>query len=169
MPVGVALERDPSVFDDDLYLLVAGGRQLTRSGEAIWHSLLSAINTGEVGPDDFVVAATGTGLTQSGRRRFVDAFERRLSQETTHPVFGYQVSMRRMLLVQARLLSRFLLGELPSYPHWQDLVGKPTRSQKARIGRGGRMRMAAYATATEAHAALAGQRCVKERRGYRVR
>ena len=35
-----------------------------------------------------------------------------------NPVFGYQVSMRRMLIVQARLLSRFLLGELPSYPHY---------------------------------------------------
>jgi CRISPR-associated protein Cas1 len=80
--------------------------------------VLSAVNTGEVGPSDFVVAVTGTALTQAGRRRFVEAFERRLSQETTHPVFGYQVSMRRMLLVQARLLSRFLLGELPSYPHF---------------------------------------------------
>jgi len=80
--------------------------------------VLSAINTGEVGPTDFVVGATGTALTQGGRRRFVAAFERRLSQETTHPVFGYKVSMRRMILVQARLLSRFLLGELPSYPHY---------------------------------------------------
>lgn len=80
--------------------------------------VLSAINTGEVGPNDFVVAVTGTAFTQAGRRRFVGAFERRLSQETTHPVFGYQVSMRRMLLIQARLLSRFLLGELPSYPHF---------------------------------------------------
>ncbi len=80
--------------------------------------VLSAVNTGEVGPSDFIVAATGTALTQAGRRRFVEAFERRLSQETTHPVFGYQVSMRRLLLVQARLLSRFLLGELPSYPHY---------------------------------------------------
>ncbi len=80
--------------------------------------VLSAVNTGEVGPNDFVVAVTGTALTQAGRRRFVEAFERRLSQETTHPVFGYQVSMRRMLLVQARLLSRFLLGELASYPHF---------------------------------------------------
>ena len=50
--------------------------------------VLSAINTGEVGPNDFVVAVTGTALTQAGRRRFVEAFERRLSQETTHPVFG---------------------------------------------------------------------------------
>lgn len=80
--------------------------------------VLSAVNTGEVGPSDFVVAVTGTALTQPGRRRFVEAFERRLSQETTHPVFGYQVSMRRMLLVQVRLLSRFLLGELPVYPHY---------------------------------------------------
>ena len=80
--------------------------------------VLSAANTGEVGPNDFVAAVTGTALTQGGRRRFVEAFERRLSQETTHPVFGYQVSMRRMLLVQTRLLSRFLLGELPSYPHY---------------------------------------------------
>lgn len=80
--------------------------------------VLAAINTGEVGPADFVVAMTGTALTQAGRRRFVEAFERRMSQQTTHPIFGYQVSMRRMLLVQARLLSRFLLGELPSYPHY---------------------------------------------------
>ena len=58
--------------------------------------VLPAINTGEVGPNDFVVAVTGTALTQAGRRRFVEAFERRLSQETTHPVFGYQVSMRSM-------------------------------------------------------------------------
>lgn len=80
--------------------------------------VLSAVNTGEVGAGDFIMAITGTALTQAGRRRFVEAFERRLSQETTHPVFGYQVSMRRMLLVQARLLSRFLLGELPTYPHY---------------------------------------------------
>lgn len=80
--------------------------------------VLSAINTGEVGPDDFIVAATGTALTPAGRRRFVDAFERRLSQETTHPLFGYRLSLRRLILVQARLLSRFLLGELASYPHY---------------------------------------------------
>jgi CRISP-associated protein Cas1 len=79
--------------------------------------VLSVINTGEVRAEDFVVATTGTALTPAGRRRFVDAFERRLSQETTHPIFGYRLSMRRLLLVQARLLSRFLLGELSDYPH----------------------------------------------------
>lgn len=80
--------------------------------------VLSAINTAEIKPNDFIVASTGTALTSAGRRRFVEAFERRLSQETTHPIFGYQVSMRRLLTVQARLLARFLLGELDSYPHY---------------------------------------------------
>jgi CRISPR-associated endonuclease Cas1/CRISPR-associated protein Cas4 len=79
--------------------------------------VLSVVNTGEIGAADFVVAPTGTALTQPGRRRFIEAFERRLSQETTHPLFGYRLSMRRLMLVQARLLSRFLLGELPSFPH----------------------------------------------------
>jgi CRISPR-associated endonuclease Cas1/CRISPR-associated protein Cas4 len=79
--------------------------------------VLSVVNTGEIGAGDFVSAVTGTALTPAGRRRFIEAFERRLAQEVTHPLFGYRLSMRRLLLVQARLLSRFLLGELPAYPH----------------------------------------------------
>ncbi len=80
--------------------------------------VLTAVNTGEVSPGDFVTAPTGTSLTPAGRKRFVGAFERRLSQETTHPLFGYRLSMRRLLLLQARLLCRHLLGELPDYPHY---------------------------------------------------
>ena len=80
--------------------------------------VLSAVNTGEISRADFVIGATGTALTSSGRRRFVGAFERRLSQETTHPLFGYRLSMRRLLMVQARLLSRYFLGELQSCPHY---------------------------------------------------
>ena len=69
--------------------------------------VLSVVNKGEVSSKDFVRASTGTALTSIGRRRFIGAFERRLSQETTHPLFGYRLSMRRLLLVQARL---FLLA-----------------------------------------------------------
>ena len=80
--------------------------------------VLAAVNTGEVSAADFVTGAKGTALSPAGRRRFVAAFERRLSQETTHPLFGYRLSMRRLLVLQARLLSRHLLGELPSCPHY---------------------------------------------------
>jgi CRISPR-associated protein Cas1 len=39
-----------------------------------------------------------------------------MGQEITHPVFGYQISYRRVLEVQARLLGRYLLGEIPELP-----------------------------------------------------
>ena len=81
-------------------------------------TVLSAVNTGEISARDFVSGATGTTLTTAGRRRFIGAFERRLSQETTHPLFGYRLSMRRLLLLQARLLGRHFLGELERYPHY---------------------------------------------------
>jgi len=80
--------------------------------------VLSVVNTGEISAGDFLVAPTGTALTSTGRRRFVAAFERRLSMETTHPLFGYRLSMRRLLLLQVRLLCRHFLGELPEYPHY---------------------------------------------------
>ncbi len=80
--------------------------------------VLTAVNTGEISAVDFVSGATGTALTPAGRKRFIGVFERRLSQETTHPLFGYRLSMRRLLILQARLLSRHLLGELPACPHY---------------------------------------------------
>jgi len=59
------------------------------------------------------------GRVPSGfaRRAFIAAYERRLDQEVTHPLFGYRVSMRRLLEVQARLLARYLGGEIDQYPH----------------------------------------------------
>lgn len=45
------------------------------------------------------------------------AYERRLDQETTHPVFGYRISMRRLIDVQARLPARYVQGEIRVYSH----------------------------------------------------
>lgn len=80
--------------------------------------VLQAINNGEVRPADFLRAAGAVALKSEGRKRFIAAFERRLAQEVTHPLFGYRVSYRRLLELQARLLGRFLLGELPDYPQF---------------------------------------------------
>ena len=57
-------------------------------------------------------------LKPHARRAFIAAYERRLEQEVTHPVFGYRVSMRWLLEVQARLLARHLGGEIEDYPHY---------------------------------------------------
>jgi CRISPR-associated protein Cas1 len=80
-------------------------------------AVLMALNNGELSPGDFVYGAGGCNLSPKGRRTLVEAYERRLDQETTHPVFGYQLSMRRMLQVQARLLARWLIGEIATFPH----------------------------------------------------
>ena len=37
-------------------------------------------------------------------------------QEIQHPLFGYAATYRRIFEIQARLLSRLLFGEIPSYP-----------------------------------------------------
>ena len=77
---------------------------------------LTLINNGELGPEHFITRGDATALTQNGRRRVIEAYERRMDTLVTHPLFGYAVSYRRVLEMQARLLSRHLLGELPSYP-----------------------------------------------------
>lgn len=78
--------------------------------------VITAINNGEVRNKDFISRFGSVSLTPEGRRRFLQTYERRMSQEITHPVFGYRVSYRRVLELQARLLGRYLLGEIPAYP-----------------------------------------------------
>jgi len=81
-------------------------------------TVIQVINNGEVRPSDFQSVAGSVALKPEGRKRFIAAFERRLSHEITHPIFGYRVSYRRIMELQARLLARHLLGELDEYPNF---------------------------------------------------
>jgi CRISPR-associated protein Cas1 len=78
--------------------------------------VLTLINNEEVSSRSFISRAGSVALTEAGRKAVIAAFERRLDAEITHPIFGYKISYRRVFEVQARLLSRVLLGELPEYP-----------------------------------------------------
>jgi CRISPR-associated protein Cas1 len=73
------------------------------------------INNGEVKPQHFTRRAGGCQLERDGRRAVIAAYERRMSHEIKHPVFGYRVNYRRALDVQARLLAAHLTGEIPEY------------------------------------------------------
>lgn len=77
---------------------------------------LSLLNTGEVQEEHFVRRAGACVLTPAGKRAVLAGWERRLATEVTHPLFGYVLNYRRVLSVQARLLGRVLLGEVPVYP-----------------------------------------------------
>lgn len=80
--------------------------------------VIQAINNGEIKPDGFVSAAGSCAMKESTRKKLITAFERRLSHEITHPIFGYRVSYRRLFELQARLLSRHLFGEIDEYPEF---------------------------------------------------
>lgn len=81
-------------------------------------TVLMVINNGEVGPGSFVTNGPACALTPADRKALIAAWERRLDQETTHPVFGYRVSMRRLVAVQCRLLARHVTGEIAEMPHY---------------------------------------------------
>jgi CRISPR-associated protein Cas1 len=81
--------------------------------------VVTAINTSEITSDDFVCVADAVSLKPHARRRFIQAYERRLDALVTHPVFGYRISYRRVLEVQARLMTRVLLGEIANYPQFR--------------------------------------------------
>lgn len=77
--------------------------------------VLQVINNGEISASDFLSRAGGCQLQAAGRRAVLRAYERRMSHEIKHPVFGYRVSYRRALEVQCRILAAYALGELDAY------------------------------------------------------
>ena len=79
-------------------------------------AVLSAINTRMVQPGHFVAAADAVALTAEGRKAFFRAYEQRMDQLVTHPLFGYRVSYRRVVEIQTRLLARMIMGEIWQYP-----------------------------------------------------
>lgn len=77
--------------------------------------VLQVLNNGEVRESSFLSRAGGCQLEADGRKAVLRAYERRLDHEITHPHFGYRVTYRRAMEVQARMLAAHILGELPDY------------------------------------------------------
>ena len=78
--------------------------------------VISAINNGIIQRRDFTSRLGAVNLCDAGRRRFIKAYERRMDELVKHPVFGYRLSYRRVLEVQARLVGRMLAGEVDDFP-----------------------------------------------------
>jgi CRISPR-associated protein Cas1 len=81
--------------------------------------VVGALNGGGFGVEDFQFHSSGVVMRPAARRRLLLAYERRMDQLITHPVFGYRISYRRVLEVQARLFARCLLGEIEEYPSFR--------------------------------------------------
>ena len=82
-------------------------------------AVLRLLATRGIDRDDFVVSSAGVVLTDRGRRALIGAYERRADELTTHPRFGYRMSYRRLLELEARVLGKWLVGEIEHYtPLW---------------------------------------------------
>lgn len=76
--------------------------------------ILTAFNRGELKAGHFLRTAAGCMLTDAGRRAFFGVYGRRMADEVTHSVFGYKLSYRRMIVLHARMIAAWLLGEVPT-------------------------------------------------------
>jgi CRISPR-associated protein Cas1 len=78
-------------------------------------AVITAINTGMVRQGDFEIAKAGCAMKPAARKAFIRAYEGRLDQLVTHPVFDYRCSWRTIIRLQAKLLSRWVRGEIDTY------------------------------------------------------
>lgn len=78
-------------------------------------AVLSAINTGMVNAPDFEIAHSGCAMKPRARKALIQAYETRLDQLITHPVFDYRCSWRAVIRLQAKLLTKWLRCDVPKY------------------------------------------------------
>ncbi len=78
-------------------------------------AVLSAINNSMVAENDFETTRSGCAMKPKARRSFIQAYEARLDQLITHPIFDYRCSWRSVIRIQARLLTKWLRKDVPQY------------------------------------------------------
>ncbi len=77
--------------------------------------VINVINNGILRPKDFVRLGRACNLTDRAKKKVLEAFARRMDTEIVHPLFKYRASYRRIIELQARLLARYLLGDMEEY------------------------------------------------------
>ncbi|MFV9505867.1 MAG: CRISPR-associated endonuclease Cas1 [Oscillochloridaceae bacterium umkhey_bin13] len=77
--------------------------------------VITMINTGQISPHDFDESLGAYRMRDAARRSLIEKLEARLSEEVLHPIFGYRVSYRRSIELQARLFAKHAQGEIERY------------------------------------------------------
>ncbi len=77
--------------------------------------VITMLNNRMLTPANFHVELGAYRLEKEPRKLFLKQFEDRLNEEITHPVFGYKAKYRYCIELQARLLAKYLTGEIKTY------------------------------------------------------
>ncbi|MFP5269750.1 type I-D CRISPR-associated endonuclease Cas1d [Coleofasciculus sp.] len=80
--------------------------------------VLSAINLGKLTPDDFTTETLSNAvlLSPAGRKVFLKLYEQKKQSEFKHPVLKRKCTYQEAFEIQARLLAKYLMGEIKKYP-----------------------------------------------------
>jgi CRISPR-associated protein Cas1 len=77
---------------------------------------LALVNRQQVKPEGFVTRDGGAvQMDDTTRRAVLAAYQQRKREELTHPYLNQKVPVGRLPFLQARVLARYLRGDLPSY------------------------------------------------------
>ena len=78
--------------------------------------VLTLINRGQIKPDDFTERPGGAVyLSGDGKKTLLTAYQKRKQEEVKHTILDSKVPFGLVPHVQARLLARYLRGDVPSY------------------------------------------------------
>jgi CRISP-associated protein Cas1 len=77
--------------------------------------VLTLFNKGMITAEMFETSEGFPKLTDDGFKQFLRAWEERLSQQVTHPHLKQKLDYRQIMVAQARILGKHLMGELPEY------------------------------------------------------
>ena len=64
---------------------------------------------------DFLIVHNGCFLTEKGRKKYYEQYENKKQIQVEHNIFRYKLSYKRMIELQARMLAKFIVGELNCY------------------------------------------------------
>lgn len=78
--------------------------------------VLTLLNNRMLKSDDFHVELGAYRLKKEPRKVFLTRFEERLNEEVVHPLFGYKKKYIHCIEMQARLIAKYLTGEIKEYP-----------------------------------------------------
>jgi CRISPR-associated protein Cas1 len=75
------------------------------------------INRQQVKPGGFVTNETGgVAMDEPTRKAVLVAYQKRKQEEIVHPFLNEKISVGLLVHLQARLLARYLRGDLDAYP-----------------------------------------------------
>ena len=77
---------------------------------------VTLVNRQQMGTEDFKMREGGAvEFTDAGRKRVIKAYQERKQEKLTHPLLDQEFRIAQFPFVQARVLTRYLRGDLPDY------------------------------------------------------